>query len=63
MRSRRENIVFDIDEVTALIESKEYKCALNIGYFLAVPEGNSATDETDIADMPEDDTDDTVPDE
>ena len=48
--------VFDIDEVTALIESEVYKLTQGSGYFLTVPEG-------DTADTPEDDTEDTAPDE
>lgn len=50
--------VFDIDEVTALIESEVYKLTQGSGYFLAVPESDSATDETT-----EDDKEDTVTDE
>ncbi len=36
-------IVFDIDEVTALIESEVYKLTQGSGYFVAVPEGDSET--------------------
>ena len=48
--------VFDIDEVTALIESEVYKLTQGSGYFLTVPE-NVKTD------TPEDNTEDTAPDE
>lgn len=49
-------LVFNIDEVTALIESEVYKLTQGSGYFLTVPE-NVKTD------TPEDNTEDTAPDE
>ncbi len=53
---RSKGITFDVDEVTALIESEVYKLTQGSGYFLTVPE-NIKTD------IPEDDTEDTAPDE
>lgn len=40
-------LVFNIDEVTALIESEVYKLTQGSGYFVAVPEGDTGTEVCD----------------